>query len=364
MATAKKTAVEALDATAFRKLLKDGALTGGYLFIGEEQYLKRFCIGALRDAILTDPVFATFNHARLSYPTMNHDLFMSALESPPMMAERKLVEIHEIPFAALKEEELDDLITELSLLPSYPDTILVLYAMPEEWDTDKKNKKFEGLLKRFSAVVTPVIFARETSAKLAKWIRGHFAKAGMTIGDDTCERLRMACADDMDSLATEIDKLVAYLATHGETIVTDEVVRAVTSTTLEAGGFDFVNAILAGQCGKAYRYFYNYKANRVAVELLLGQIVRVYHALSQIKTLLADGRSADEIAEQIGMHPWQLKNNYLPTARNTPASVLAAAVDACAQADRALKLRTTDGYMVLEILIAKMAAIRRKAANT
>lgn len=361
MSAAKAQPQNAMDATSFRRALKSGLPAGGYLFVGAEQYLKRYCMEELRKKILPDPGLAVFNHIRLSYPEIDHDGFLQALASPPMMAEYKLIEVHDCPFGALSEKELDDLITDLSLLREYPDTTLVLYAMPEEWDTEN-NKKFDPLLKRFSEAVTPVLFARETPAKLCKWIRQHFSVQGITIGDDHCELILSLCGRDMDDIATEIDKLAAYLNAREEHTVSEEAIRTVVSSNMEIGAFDFANAILAGQCGKAYSYFASYKQERKPEELILGTIVKVYRDLSLIKVCADSGATQNEIASMTGLNPYVV-GRYLPVVRTLTQEILADAIDCCTEADRALKSRTTDGYMILELLIAKVALRRRKAAR-
>ena len=49
----------------FRKQLKTG-LSGGYLFFGEEDYLKSFSLRSAREAILSDETFAVFNDVSIA----------------------------------------------------------------------------------------------------------------------------------------------------------------------------------------------------------------------------------------------------------------------------------------------------------
>ena len=51
-----------MDINEFKSRLKSGNLAGAYAFVGEEDYLKQFYIGELRNAIVTDEAFAPFNH--------------------------------------------------------------------------------------------------------------------------------------------------------------------------------------------------------------------------------------------------------------------------------------------------------------
>ena len=48
----------------FRKQIKKG-LSGGYLFFGEEDYLKSFCLRAVKEAVCPDETFAVFNEVKI-----------------------------------------------------------------------------------------------------------------------------------------------------------------------------------------------------------------------------------------------------------------------------------------------------------
>ena len=51
-----------MDINEFKSRIKSGALSGTFAFAGEEDYLKRYYLGELRSAIVTDEAFAPFNH--------------------------------------------------------------------------------------------------------------------------------------------------------------------------------------------------------------------------------------------------------------------------------------------------------------
>ena len=74
---------------AFRKQLKNG-LSGGYLFFGEEDYLKSFSIRAAREAVCSDETFAVFNDVQLAPIDYTPSALLSALMPPPMMSAIKV----------------------------------------------------------------------------------------------------------------------------------------------------------------------------------------------------------------------------------------------------------------------------------
>ena len=52
--------MEIIKEDAFRKQIKKG-LSGGYLFYGDEDYMKAYAVNAAREAVCADPTFALFN---------------------------------------------------------------------------------------------------------------------------------------------------------------------------------------------------------------------------------------------------------------------------------------------------------------
>ena len=47
----------------FKALIKSGDIVGSYIFSGEEDYLKRYYLGELREKAVGDGSFSAFNHA-------------------------------------------------------------------------------------------------------------------------------------------------------------------------------------------------------------------------------------------------------------------------------------------------------------
>ena len=46
----------------FKNRIKSGNLSGWYIFTGEEDYLKKYYLTSLRDAVVGEDAFALFNH--------------------------------------------------------------------------------------------------------------------------------------------------------------------------------------------------------------------------------------------------------------------------------------------------------------
>ena len=156
--------------TEFRSELRK--LSGGYLFCGEEAYLKRHYLNSVRSELVE--AGDVFNHIRLNEESYTLERLVAAIEALPMMAEKKLIEVSGLSLSDMNEGELEELLSVLSLLPSYEYNVLVLSAEADELDigTEKQPTK---TFRRLSECLKPVVFRRETPSRLAAWTAKHFA---------------------------------------------------------------------------------------------------------------------------------------------------------------------------------------------
>ena len=162
-----------MDINEFKSRLKSGNLSGAYVLAGEEDYLKRYYLGELRRAIVTDEAFATFNHAVFEGEELGIVALLDEIKAPPMMSDYKLVEWHYPDMTSLKDSELDDLEQLLTTRKEDGYAVLVLLVGDGAIDlgTPKKPSKF---LKRFEKSIDVIKFDRSSDQQLAQWIRRHF----------------------------------------------------------------------------------------------------------------------------------------------------------------------------------------------
>ena len=104
----------------FRRELKSEP-SAGYLFFGEEDYLKANAIRLARKALCgEDEGLAYFNDVRLGGADFTPDKLLDAMVTPPMGAERKVITVTGINFNAMRAGDLENLLEALSELENYP----------------------------------------------------------------------------------------------------------------------------------------------------------------------------------------------------------------------------------------------------
>ncbi len=331
----------------FRTELKK--LKGGYLFCGEEDYLKRHYLSALRSASVDEG--DAFNHIILTGDTYSPERLFAAIEALPMMAERKLIEINSLYISSMSEGELDGLVSVLKCLPEYEYNILVMYTEPDELDIGNKKAPSKEL-KALSECLTPVIFERETPARLSSWVAKHFASELIIAPPDTVALLIDRCGCDMYALSNEIDKLSCYLKTQGrEKLTIDDVIK-VCGERKEIAAFDFANAILDLNTEKAFSVLGEMKKQKEKPEIILSGISRVVCDLEIIKYSTENGIPLADVAKKLKFHEYKA-GLYAKSASRTTVERLRALSEKCYEADLLIKSSKLDNYVILERLVVE-----------
>ena len=343
-----------LNAADFRNLIKTKRLSGGYLFYGDEEYMKQFCLTATRQALIKSNNDA-FNHIIISAENYSLSGLASSIEAVPVLSDKKLIEVHSLDIAGMKDGEFDEFTSILDELPDYDYNILIIYMTAESFDagTEKYPSK---LLTALSKLLVPVAFEYETPPKLIKWIQQHFKADGIVIEPDICLRLINNVGQSMFRLKNEINKLSAYVLStpNNRQHVTDDDIDNITIHVKNIDPFDFVNAILDGNTDKAFYILSDMKERKEKPEIILSQVSRVYCDMCVIKSLYESGMTSQLIAGKLKMHEYKT-SLYLKSASKRSLKTLRRAVDLCFEADIKIKSTALDNYAVLDRLIIELA---------
>ncbi len=334
--------------TDFRKEIKT-APRAGYLFFGEEDYLKAFSVRTARECICPEESFAIFNEIRMEALDFTPGKLLEALMPLPMMQERKLVVVSGLNFVSMSQSDLDALCEVLALLPEYDYNTLIFNVPAEGFDMGYFPKRPSSAYLKLSEFLTFVEFERSSTAKLCAWIQKHFAHNGITASADLCREMAEYCGHSMFVLANEIDKLSFYLLAHQKNEATVPVMHEVCIPANEYDAFAFTNAIMEGQADVALGILSDYKRRRMEPIAIFGEVARVISEMSAVAALSNDGVPAGEIASALKIHEFRV-GLYQKSLRNSPKGRIKRALDACGEADASLKL-SPQGFAPLERLI-------------
>lgn len=344
--------MELLREADFRRELKKSPAPG-YLFFGDEDYLKATDIEAARRAVCPDESLAVFNCMVLDALDFTAERLESALMAPPMLSDRKLIVVQGLDFTAMKPTEIDEFLAAAATAKDGDGNLLIVTVAAGMLDEGYLPKKPSSLLTRLSGVLRPVRFERCTGSQLATWAGRHYAAAGVDATPAVASATVARCGRDMFRLSTEIDKIAYYALAHGRRQVTEEDVRLVGIADEEFDAFAFSGAILERRREDALRILADMKIRRVEPISALGEVIRVWCDLAAVKSLLRAHYTTDRISSVLKIHSYKV-GLYARQAVNIDDRAIRAAIDACVAADLSMKSAAGQGFRSLEMLICTL----------
>lgn len=342
-------ALDIITESDFRKQIKKCA-PGGYLFFGEEDYLKSFSLNALRETVCPDPSLAAFNDIKLDPQGLTPDALLGALSTLPMMSETKLVEVSGMNFREVKGKLLDGFCEVFSTLPELDCNILVISVTAGGIDEGYLPKRPSAILKRLGELLQPVRFSKSSPAMLARWVGRHFEANGVTADPILCRRLVDYCGTDMYRLSAETDKLSWYTLASGRTVAAASDIARVNIADTDYDSFAFANAVMENRSADALRVLAEMKRRRIEPTAIMAEIISTFCMMLSVRLLADDGLSKGEIAKRLKIHEFRVG---LCLRNGAGTERLRRAVGLCADADAALKL-SPQGYTAIERLICAL----------
>lgn len=335
----------------FRREIKSSPATG-YLFFGEEDYLKNLAVSYARETLLGDPSFACFNEIILDALDFHPEKLRTALMSFPMMSDRKVILLRGLDLNAMKAGEIDALCEVLSELEEYDYNTVLLPVASGNLDEGILPKRPSQALSKLCAVLRPVRYERCSPQKLIGWCIRHFEHNGAAATPEMCQRLIDACGRNMMTLAGEIDKISYYVLSHGRTDVTVDDIRLVACQTVEYDAFAFAGALMDRDATRALDILSDLKFRRVDPLFVLSDVIRTGCEMLSVLVLTREGKTPSEISTLLKMHEYKV-SLYRKSAAAAGEAAVRRMITAAGEADRALKL-SPQGYSALERLICSL----------
>ncbi len=347
----------------FKDELKRGP-RGVYFFCGEEDYMKQYylheaekLIVGSRDSLsfirLTGDEFSpdALEEALCSAPMP--DLFSIADESDKSFGDKRLIEVYEVDFKALKPSEFTK-VCELLGTKVDEDTVVIIFSTVAELPLD--SKPHQNIVKELSKVATAVEFRFESDAKLLNWISRMAAKQKLSLSPDNSRYILERVGHNMLMLKNEVEKLCAFSVANGLETVSRADIDRIVCTNMEISPFDFANALMRRDAKTAFRILADMKMRGEEPIIILSTVSRVINELISVRGCLDKGMTRDETAAKTKMHAYKVKL-YIESLKNTDINMLFKTAKAAQNADVLLKSAPVDSYMIIERLICELSGV-------
>ena len=341
-----------MELNEFKAKLKSKSLLGAYLFVGEEEYLKRHYFNELKRAAVADDAFDTFNRAAFDGGEVSVGAVLEAIEAPPMMNDFKLVEWKYARVGNGRGEISVKALSDLARACGETD-FCVFAVMISDSDFDLGSiKKPSKAVTALSEVFNILRFDKSTDNQLMSWMKRHFDAEGIEINRSAAEQIIAQAGRSMDNLVGEIDKLSAYVKARGLKSVSPETVREVCSSNIETEAFALKNALSERDKKMAYTALYDLKSSKTEPTSVLSSIASFYSEALSVASLLDEGMDSAAIEKELKIHPYRVKMCIASVGKYGTEHIVGA-VNRLAEIDAKIKSQQTNAYGAIEMFIAE-----------
>jgi len=342
--------------SAYRQIRR-GELAPVYYLTGDEDVLKDELVSLMLEQAV-DPASRDFNLDVRSAGDLDGESLHALVETPPMLAERRVVVIKALE-QWRRNARVWKVLERYVANPS-PTTMLVLvHGAGQKPHADLARKAVQ------------IVVGGLDPKRLARWVKLRAERAGFAIEPEAIAHLMGALGSELSQLAMEIEKLAAAAS---ELPMGVEDVANLVGVRRGETAHDWVGAVLERDIPRALGMLENVlSASGVNGVRLVAGFGTALVGVRLARALLDTGTSARRVEQAVlqhikqarpaGLGSWQAEAaRWAAAARNWAAEDIDRALRSAYDADRALKSTTiSDEVGTLSDMLLVMSA-RRAAA--
>jgi DNA polymerase-3 subunit delta len=311
---------------------------GGIFFLfGAEEFLKEEAAARIVNAHL-DPATREFNLDQINGSEGTVETLASILQTPPMMAEWRVVVVRETQ--ALAGSPRARAIIEALLDKDTPGLVVVLIGQIP----DRSRAQFYEILKRKARAIE---FTPLTSGDLPGWLMERAAARGVEMEPDAARALADAVGPEVGVLERELAKLHDFVGERTQIGMAD--VEAAVGRVARQNRWDWFDLVGAGKLAEA----------RAGLPILLdaresgvGLVLGLGTHFLRLAIARAGGERA--LQNELPQHQRWLAGRLARQARYWTSEELTAALDDLLRADRLLKSASLSEEQILDELLLRI----------
>jgi DNA polymerase-3 subunit delta len=335
----------------FSRQLQAGKIEPLYLLEGAEGYLREQALKRLTAAAVEESV-RDFNLVTISVAQRNLDEALALARQMPMISPRRVVVVTD--FEAVSDERQLETLKDYVRAPVETTALVFLSAGLDN------RRNIATLLRKACAVVR--FEPLDEREEAPRWVAEYVARAGCFIEPPAAAYLVGMVGTELRRLASELDKLVAYVGGQGR--ITKQEIEELVRYSREHSNFELTDAILDGDRRRALTLLNHIFANppespQTLAPLILGAIASNYRKMLAAKELMRQNAPNSEVAKAVGMPDWKV-GRFNECVRRVEAERILGGIARIAAADVALKSSLATPRLQLELLICELCPPARQ----
>lgn len=318
-----------------KQQIKSGNIKNLYLFFGEEVYIKDTYLDIMKKKVSSDD-FSDFNLIFLDGKDLDKEKIDDAIDSFPVMAEKKLVIIKNSNIFKLREgasEEMRSYFAER--ISNIPDFAVVIF---DEQETDKRSTLYKTVLKYGLCVE----FNYMKDYELSAWIVREAQKNGKKISKDAAQLLLSLCDPGISNVKNELDKLIEY----SDDEIYESDIEKVVSKPLTVMIFDITDALIKKKRDDAVKILLKLKENKTSAFNVLYLLSSNFDKMLRCKLMLQSGATYEMIGSKLKTAPFITKK-YIENSKSFDEKFLIDRICKTAEYDLKIKQGELDDWTAL-----------------
>lgn len=331
---------------AFRHI-KQGSISPIYICYGTEAYIMNEFIERLLEQ-LVEPEHREMAIVRFDTAETQIDSIIEEAETLPFLVPSKIILVRDsVLFASGKESSRVEHRPErlLTYLGQPVETTVLVFTVPHEKLDERKKLVKSAKSSDFTIAFTPL-----QPEELLQWLLKRVGSQGRSMDKQTAEELLRRMGTDMHSLAAEVDKLCLHAGVGGT--VTVESVASLVAMATEQNVFKLTEELAALRTAEVLNLYYDLLKQREEPIKLMSLLVRQFRNMLYVKELSSQGYSPQQMASQLGLHPYAVKITGEQARKFSPER-LARLLSELADLDYAMKTGRVEKALGLELFLLK-----------
>lgn len=317
-----------------------------YLLYGTEAYFIEETLKRLKRSLSEDGEIEVIN---FDLEEKNVEEVIYEADTIPFFSDRKLVIARNAFFLKATEKGKEKVVHDSAILEQWlqspsPTAITVFIAPYEKLD---ERKKITKAMKQNAEIIEAASLQLHD---LKGWILHEVSSFGKTISEEALNTLIEVGGSNLVHLQTELMKIATYLGEIEE--IDAETVKLLLVRTLEQDVFTLGNAYLSGNKSEAIEIYHDLlkrKEDPLKLNALIATQVRL---MIQVSHLKKKGYHAQQIANQLKVHPYRVKLLFENPSLQNEKKLLTTLND-LATVDLHLKTLNINRERILEMFLMK-----------
>lgn len=295
------------------------------------------------------------NVVKIDGTKLSIDELNSKIAPSSLLAEKRLLVIEDL-FNHKEENIFKSLLTYLQKSERAKNENVLIFYEGRELDSKKYGeKKLTATRKKFFDYLKKQKFSEQfnplNNIQTANWIKDYISSQNIKINPTTINLIINLTSADLWVLHNELNKLINFVQAQKRNEITTYDVQQFIHGAIDDNIFALTDAISNKNKALFFMLLENQLEAGSSIQQILAMLIRQFKIILQIKELLIQSSTIQDITSQLKLHPYVVQKT-IPQTRNFSLDYLKNILSQLVNIDYKTKTGQADGLTSLNLLFA------------